>query len=352
MTGTFTFQGYVTPIPGPVTPTLSTDANGNQVLTASVTTVPQGSEFILVSYSGDANYAAGQANGAVVTVNIPDFTLTSASALSATMGQTGSATLTITPVSSTPSTVTVSVSGGAPPGTTLTVNPATVNLAGAPVQVMLTLSTTGSAPSAAVKPQFKKAGVLGVSREDWWGVSLASAVAFLFLLGMPARKRRYRAIFSLALLCVATLALGCGGGGGSGGGGGAGGGGGGGSAATPTSIAISSSSTKIASGGTATLTADVTATQAITGGVVFYQSGTAISSVIPVANSQATFTLNNPVGSLGIYTYTASFNGDPKNQPSSTATGVTEEYEGSVPILIQATTGTLVHSALIQVTLQ
>ena len=347
MTGTFTFQGYVTPIPGPVTPTLSTDANGNQVLSASVTTVPQGSEFILASYSGDANYAAGQANGTVVTVNIPDFTLTSPSTLSATMGQTGSATLTITPASNTPSTVTVSVSGGAPQGTTLTVNPATVNLAGAPVQVMLTLSTTGSAPAAvAAKPLIRKTGLLGVSREDWWGLSLASAVAFLFFIGMPARKRRYRALFSLAFLCVSTFALGCGGGGGSGGGGG------GGSAATPTSITISSSSAKIATGGTATLTANVSATQAITGGVVFYQNGSAISSVIPVANSQATFTLNNPIGNLGIFTFTASFNGDAKNLPSSTATGVTEEYEGSVPLLIQATTGTLTHSALIQITLQ
>jgi hypothetical protein len=349
MTGTFTFQGYVTSIPGPVTPTLSTDANGNQVLTASVTTTPQGSEFILASYSGDGNYAAGQTNGAVVTVNIPDFTLTSPSTLSATMGQIGSATLTIAPVSNTPSTVTVSVSGGAPQGTTLTVNPATVNLVGAPVQVMLTLSTTGSAPAAvAAKPQIRKAGLLGVSRGDWWGLSLASAVAFLFLIGMPARKRRYRALFSLAFLCVSTFALGCGGGGGSGGGSG----GGGGSAATPTSITISSSSTKIATGGTATLTANITATQAITGGVVFYQNGTAISSVIPVASSQATFALNNPVGNLGIFTYTASFNGDAKNLPSSTTTGVTEEFEGSVPLLIQAATGTLTHSALIQITLQ
>jgi hypothetical protein len=211
---------------------------------------------------------------------------------------------------------------------------------------MLTLSTTGSAPAAALKPQFRKAGLLGVSREDWWGLSLASAVAFLFLIGMPARKRRYRALFSLALLCVSTFALGCGGGGGSGGGGG------GGSAATPTSITISSSSTKIATGGTATLTANVTATQAITGGVVFYQNGTAISSVIPVANAQATFTLNNPIGNLGIYTYTASFNGDPKNLPSSTATGVTEEFEGSLPIQIQAATGILSHSVQIQITLQ
>jgi hypothetical protein len=100
------------------------------------------------------------------------------------------------------------------------------------------------------------------------------------------------------------------------------------------------------------LTANITATQAITGGVVFYQNGTAISSVIPVASSQATFALNNPVGNLGIFTYTASFNGDAKNLPSSTTTGVTEEFEGSVPLLIQAATGTLTHSALIQITLQ
>ncbi|HEV3420818.1 MAG TPA: Ig-like domain repeat protein [Candidatus Acidoferrum sp.] len=345
MTGGVGFQGSPTSFPGPVTTTLSTDASGNQVLTATATTTPQGNEFIIASYSGDVNYQSVQTTGNV-TVNIPDFTLTAPNALSATMGQTASVTLTITPASNTPSPVTLTVPGGAPPGTTLTVNPATVNLAGAPVQVMLTLSTTGSAPAAALKPQFRKAGLLGVSREDWWGLSLASAVAFLFLIGMPARKRRYRALFSLAFLCVSTFALGCGGGGGSGGGGG------GGSAATPTSITISSSSTKIAAGGTATLTANVTATQAITGGVVFYQNGTAISSVIPVANAQATFTLNNPIGNLGIYTYTASFNGDPKNLPSSTATGVTEEYEGSVPIQIQAATGILSHSVQIQITLQ
>jgi len=351
MTGTFTFQGYVTAIPGPVTPTLSTDTSGNQILTASVTTVPQGSEFILVGYSGDANYAAGQTNGAVVTVNIPDFTLTAPNALSTTVGQSGSATLTIAPVSNTPSTVTVSVAGGAPPGTTLTVNPATVNLAGAPVQVMLTLSTLGMAPGATtVKPQFRKAGALGAAPRDWWGVSLVSAVALFFLIGMPERKRRYRMIFSLAFLCLSTFAFGCGGGGGSSGGGG--GGGGGGNSTTPTSITISSSSTKIAAGGTATLTANVTATQAITGGVVFYQNGTAISPVLPVTNSQATFTLNNPVGVPAIYTFTASFNGDSKNQASSVTTGVNEEYEGSVPLLIQATTGTLTHSSLIQVSLQ
>jgi len=347
MTGTFSFQGYSTPIPGPVIPTLSTDANGNQVLTASVTTVPQGSELILASYSGDANYAPAQSSG-TVTVNIPDFTMTASGGISAALGQTGSATLTITPASSTPSTVTLSVPGSPVPGTTLTLNPTTVNLAGAPVQVTLTLSTTGSTAGAAVKPQFRRAGVLRVTRGNWWGASFASAVAFLFLMGMPARKQRYRALlFSLGFICVATFGLGCGGGGGSSGGGGGGG------APTPTSITITSPSAKITQGGSVTLTANIIATQAITGGVVFNQNGSPMSTVIPAVNSQATVTLNNSPGTTpGIFTYTASFSGDAKNQPSSTATGVTEEFEGSVPILIQAATGTLSHSAQIQLTLQ
>jgi hypothetical protein len=347
MTGTFSFQGYSTPIPGPVIPTLNTDANGNQVLTASVTTVPQGTELILASYSGDANYAPAQSSG-TVTVNIPDFTMTASGGISAALGQTGSATLTITPASSTPSTVTLSVPGSPVPGTTLTVNPSTVNLAGAPVQVTLTLSATGSATGASVKPQIRKAGVLGVTRASWWGVSFASAMGFFFLMGMPARKRRYRALlFSLGLICVATFELGCGGGGGSSGGGGGGG------APTPTSITITSSSGKITQGGSVTLTANIIATQAITGGVVFNQNGGPISSVIPVVNSQATFTLTNTPGSgPGIFTYTASFSGDAKNQPSSTATGVTEEFEGSVTLQIQGATGALNHSTQIQLTLQ
>jgi hypothetical protein len=357
LTGTLTSQGKNPPITGQIqfsgpSSTYSivssipgTDANGNQMLTVSATTIPQGSGAYSATYTGDTNFAFASTISTLVNVNIPDFILTPPAGISATLGQTGSGILTITPASNTPSTVTLTVPGGAaPPGTTLTVSPMTVNLAGAPVQVTLTLSVTGTAPAAAAKPQFRKAGLLGVTRGDWWGMSLASAVAFLFLLGIPTRKRRYRAIFSLGLLCVATFGLGCGGGGGSGSGGGA---------PTPTSITITSSNAKITPGGTVTLTASVTATQAITGGVQFYANGDTYGVVIPVVNSQATVTLNNsPGASPGIFTYTASFSGDAKNQSSSTTTGVNEEYEGSVPILIQAATGTLSHSAQIQLTLQ
>src|SRR6266481_3628696 len=58
MTGTFTFYGSYTQIPGPVTGTLSTDSSGNQVLTATVTTVPQSAEYVSVNFSGDSNFAS------------------------------------------------------------------------------------------------------------------------------------------------------------------------------------------------------------------------------------------------------------------------------------------------------
>jgi Pro-kumamolisin, activation domain/Bacterial Ig-like domain (group 3) len=351
ITGQVFFQGTFPNFTNVVT-TPGTDANGNQMLTVTGTTVPPGTEGIFSLYQGDPNYAPSSTPADLITVNIPDFTLTPPAGISATLGQSGSGILTITPASTTPSPVTLSVSGLAPPGTTLTVSPTTVNLAGTPVQVTLTLSATGSATGATVKSQIRKAGVLGVARGNWWGVSFVSAVAFLFLIGMPARKRRYRAIFSLGLLCVATFALGCGGGGGPSGSSSSGGGGGTPTPTpTPTSITVTSSNAKIAQGGSVTLTANVTATQAITGGVVFYQNGNPISSAIPVVNSQSTFTLTNSSGP-GIFAFTAGFNGDAKNQPSSTATGVTEEFEGSVPIQIQAATGTLSHSAQIQLTLQ
>src|SRR5205823_8113747 len=75
MTGTFGFYGSFTPIPGPVTPTLSTDASGNQVLTATITTTPQSSEIISASYSGDANFASVGATSPFISVFIPDFSI-------------------------------------------------------------------------------------------------------------------------------------------------------------------------------------------------------------------------------------------------------------------------------------
>ena len=104
LTGTFTFTGNP-PIPGPVTPVLSTDANGNQVLTATVTTAPLPFDAVNAIYSGDDNYA-GTLTGTSFHVIIPEFTVISGSpSMTINAGQTGTSAITVTPTSNISSSV-------------------------------------------------------------------------------------------------------------------------------------------------------------------------------------------------------------------------------------------------------
>ena len=88
MTGTFMFNGNP-PFAGSVTPTLSTDANGNQDLTANVTTMPQfGQDVVQRIYSGDDNFAGPLAVTSIKVI-VPDFNFTAATpSMTINAGQT------------------------------------------------------------------------------------------------------------------------------------------------------------------------------------------------------------------------------------------------------------------------
>jgi subtilase family serine protease len=349
MAGQFQFNTSWTSIPNPVIPTLSVDGSGNQALTATVTTTPQASESISVNYTGDTFYNGSGTNGDFVTVNIPDFSVSSSNAINAPYGQTVMTPVTVTPLSTIPSTATLSIGNILPPGVTASLSPTTVNLNGAPVSVTLTIGTTGPSPSpqSAVKAQVRRAGIIGMARTGGWSLAGASALALAFLLGMPNRRRRYRAALFASVLCLAGVVLGCGGGGGGSGGGGGGGGGG----PAPSSISISSSNTKVPAGAPFTLTGKVTSTKPVTGTVTFFQNGNQIASPVAVVDGVATL-VPQTFDEIGTFTFTASYSGDTNNLPSQTSTGVVEAFTGTVPVLVQAQTRTVVHTISVNINLQ
>ena len=350
MTGTFSFFGSFTSIPGSVTPTLTTDASGNQTLTATITTTPQDSETIQLNYSGDANYSSSS-NSNFVSVNIPDFTLDNTT-ITVTAGQSQSATVNVTPLSSTPSPVTLSAGQfvSLPPGMSLSFNPPTANLSGAPVPVVITLTTTGPSggPSAAAPVTLVARPIVRQRRWIWWSGSLASALVLLVLLAMPQRRQRFKVIFAASAAFILTLALGCGGGS-------TGGGGGGGGGPVPTSITLTTSQAKVASGASFTLTATVTSTKTPTGTVNIFQghppNGQGVAPPIQVVNGTASAVVMNPFGP-GTYEYWAQYTGDLNNLPSQTTTSVQEVLTGTTTAVYTGQTGGLTHQAQITINLQ
>lgn len=345
LTGQVQFFATSTPINGPVTTKLSTDASGNPVLTATVSTTPQYSEQISVSYNGDPNYTYVSTVGDFITVNIPNFNVSPSNGLNFTVttGQTVTANVTVTPASQTASSVTLSFNGGtqAVPGFSLTASPSTLNLNGAAVTSVVTLAP-GSGTTSAVIANVKHAGFAAIERRGWWTISGAAGLTALLLLGWPGMRRSYRAALGFGLACVLSFALGCGGSGVAGGGGGGGG-------PVPTSVTLTTSNPKLPSGSAPIVTATVTSTRAVTGTVMFFTGGGDFSGVVTLTNGQAQIT--NFTFLPGVYQITAQYSGDGNNQ-GSTSPPVTQVFTGPIFLQLNAQTGGLTHSIPVNVTIQ
>jgi hypothetical protein len=321
-----------------------TDASGNQTLTSSITFMPQGSAFLYAFYQGDPNYASAQSNSDLINVNIPDFSLQQDASVSVTAGQTATTTFTITPATNTPSPVTLTVGNQPFSGGTITLNPASITLNGAPVPVTVSVSTMGSGGSQTVRrAQLKRSGFLPFSQTDWWSTAAASAAMFLFLLGYPARRRTYRAAFLAGLICVISVAIGCGGG--------SSGGGGGGITKVASTTMITAPSAKVVAGAPYTLTATVTSSKSPTGSVTFSNSGTQLGPAVPLVNGVATFSSSQSFP-VGMFSFTAQYSGDTNNLSSQSATAASMAFTGSMSVAVIGQTGTLQRFANINVTLQ
>ncbi len=179
-----------------------------------------GSNTITATYAGDANYAtstgtttvsvSGAGGGATIA-------LTSSGAITVTKGaSTGNtATITVTPgggftgAVNLSCAVTTSLTSPTDPPTCTVTSPVTISGTAAATST-LTVTTTAASTGALELPlrKFFVAGGGGV-------------LALVLFFGVPARRRAWRALFSLvAIAVIAGGAVGCGGGGSSGGGGG------------------------------------------------------------------------------------------------------------------------------------
>ena len=348
ITGQIQFYGSYTSIPGPVNTTLSTDASGNQVLTATVTTTPLGAEYIQASYSGDSNFQ-GSSQQLFINVNVPEFSLNIPSTpFNVTAGQPGTLQLGVVPATTNSSPVTLSCGGNLPIGYSCSLQPATVNLAaGATASATLTLSPlpTGAAVMGnAVARRHAGALLLPFGSYPLWPLSLLSGLAALLSLRWAWKKRDLRAAFGFCLVFLISLIVGCGGG----------------SSFTPpppppppsgpfaTSTTVSTGSAKIGQNSSVTFTAKVTGQGNPTGSVNFFLNGSFYGMSNLVAG---TATLNTPIASPGIYTLTASYSGDANNF-SSISSGVGQTVTGSTVMQVNAQTSTLFHSINVTVTLQ
>jgi Pro-kumamolisin, activation domain/Bacterial Ig-like domain (group 3) len=355
ITGQIAIYSNSQSIPNAAT-TVGTDANGNQMLSATVTFTPQTSQVVLAQYNGDANYGSSTSI-TNITVNIPDFSLTPPAAIVVSAGQAATGILSVTPSSNTPSSVALSVS---PPanGITATISTKTVNLNGSAVPVTVTVSSlapsSSSAPTGSVvNSRPKTAGLQIDARHAWWSLSLVTALMAFYFVGIPGRRRRIRAALFSASLCLIGVVLGCGGAGGSSGSGGNSGGGSGGGGGTPAqpTITLTASSAKIPVFTSITLTATVTSTKPLSGTVTFSAFNDSYpSEPVPVVNGIASATIK-PFVNVGVYAATATYSGDANNN-AATSSPINLALTGSTAVGVTGQTGGLSRSVSVPVTLQ
>ncbi len=340
MTGTFQFSASNN-IGGPVTPTLSTDANGNQVLTASVTTPLPYPNYVAVTYSGDSNYLSAVAS---IFINViqPDFNIgTAAPSLTINAGQSGSTQLTLTPLNNIPSSVALACNGQ-PFGATCTFNPAgPLSLSnGAASSTTVTITTLP--PSSSMTTNFVVPRLHGFRPNfpnGFWFIGLADALAILLILAF-AGQRSHRLALRMGLVGFLCLVLGCGTG--TSGGGGV-------VPPSPTSVMLSTSAVKVPAGTNLTFTASVNSSSPATGAVTLLDGGAPLTSAT-VVNGTATFQLTYLA--IGTHMINAQYGGDSKNQSSKTSGSINQVITGSTQVYFIASSTQISRTTQITVTIQ
>jgi hypothetical protein len=335
---------------------ITSGSTGNWEIQVSATFVPSSTELFSIGYSGDTNYSGASASSGFVTVIIPDFSINVPGPLLLTAGQSGSLQIGIIPATTNSSPVTLSCAGNMPAGYNCSVQPATVSLAnGVTASATLTLSPV---PLSHAVSAIRKRAFLFSLRSDlfssnpFWPISIATGFAALTLLVCPYRRKLFRPTLGFAAICLISLMLGCGGGGGgtgTGAGGGAGGPGGGGTPGpSATTTTVSTSASSVAQGSPVTFTAKVAGPGNPTGTVAFYLNGSWFGQANLVAG---TATISASPTFPGIYALTATYNGDPSNN-SSTSAPVNQVITGSTSIQLNAQTASLFHFSNVTVTVQ
>jgi hypothetical protein len=195
------------------------DATGSFTFTIPANSLPAGTDTLTVTYSGDGNYIFASKT-ATVTATESTFTLTPVvTPSSIAPGASATAAITIASVAGYAGAVTLTCqqqSGPAnasdAPNCFVTSISAGVNLSSsAPTgTINFSVSTTAPVTAALAYPN------LGGKGRGWVGAGGGAILALLVFLGIPARRRSWRAMLGVLLLMAALGSLtACGGGGGS-----------------------------------------------------------------------------------------------------------------------------------------
>jgi subtilase family serine protease len=313
-----------------------TTYNGSTVLATLAPMLPQGSNVVTAVYSGDSNWmSVSSAPSAPITVSTADFLVTATpNPLTVTAGQSTPLSVATQSFLGFSAAITLSCGGTVPPG--MSCNTATVS-PGAAGSITLTTTAPGTVPDAASAK----------SAPSFWKLSGASALAALFFLCLPNRRRFAHLSVLLVAIAVAFGMAGCGGtaaGAGTGTGTAAGTGG---TTSTPGSLSLSSTSSKVASGASVTFQASPMPASS-TGSVTFYDGTTALGSSVTPQNGVATYTTS--ALSVGTHSITAKYENGTQTLASSDV--LEQTITGSFTLTISGTSGQATQSVNVPATLQ
>jgi hypothetical protein len=296
--------------------------NGSTIVATIAPTLAAGTHVITAVYSGDTNWTTATSITSVSIVSMnPDFSITGPSALTITAGQSATVALSTGSILGFATPAAISCGGTLPEGVvcgTTTITP----------------GSTGSLSLTSVAPGTVNVGMNSRQKSFPWQAPSAVAMASLLFFCLP----RWRRLVSLASLLLITLITafgisGCANG----------------STATASEISITSANSKVASGASVTLNAQVSGGKNPTGTVTFYDGSTSIG----------TSSLSNSIGNLdistlavGTHSITASYSGDNNNAASKSSDVLNQTVTGTFNLTITASAGTVSHTAVVPVTLQ
>jgi hypothetical protein len=289
----------------------ATAINASSALTAGTYTVT--ATFVPVD---TINYATISAVRTIV-VQATDFAITTdTTALTITAGGSSTATVSLPALFGFTGSVTLS-GGSLPGGFTITASPATISTGGSST---ITIHTTGlgtTTASASPKVSLGQAGFLAA-----------------FLLAAPfawRRRKIFVSMIALAILAAGSM-IGCGG-----------------TGFANSTIKLTTSSAKAASGSSVVLTATVDSKNSNPSGTVTFYNG--LTSLGTATVYKGTAILSFTSLPVGLDSLTAVYSGDPNNS-SATSAALPELITGQTSVEIVGTSGSVVHSIVLPVTLQ
>lgn len=308
------------------------DARGFVQATATLNFVPQGTVIVFAQYNGDKNYFNGTSQNVTITAGSADYQVAAApNPLIITAGQTGSATITVTPVFGYTGTVTLACPGTLPPGVTCVLSSSTITLGSDGKAGTSTVTFTTLAPSV-IPNQMVQA--VPLQESPAFVVSAAALLfsPFFFLLG---GRRNRRAFLAISAAFIVFFAASC-------------------SSSvqnnSSTVLTLSSDGAKAAQGSPVTLRAFVSADHTVTGSVTFLDSNSQLGQPVMLAAGRASLTLSTLA--IGTHAIAASYTGDTSTKAASTANPFYQVITGDSFLKISATAGNVSHPLSLDVTLK